>query len=76
MTWLIRRRLFWLLIAVCWVIILASQAFIWSTRHAMRTASRTPPTIPCKQGMTLLPGQSCYGSVVIMMRARREETSY
>lgn len=39
--------------------------------------SEVPPSIPCHNGMTLLPGQSCYGVMVIEIPgARPKDDSY
>lgn len=70
MAWLMRHRLFWPLIVAIWT--MAGFNVWYVTRRSIPLA--TPPTIPCTQGMMLLPQQSCVLSVPI--GPRREETSY
>jgi hypothetical protein len=65
----------WML-GTTWVIIVASCGFaayvqfvaLPRLRAEVASYVARPPDVPCTQGMTLLPGQTCYAMIVVPMR--------
>jgi hypothetical protein len=48
-----------------WGFLAMAMAAFWGYVGYMEYFYTPPPPIPCRQGMTLEPGQSCYGRITL-----------